>query len=194
MIASLLAKPAPKPAPAPKDRDDRQPTPAPTPTPAPKPAPAPKDRDDRQPTPTPTPKPATRGIVVPTSPPAAEVQALADSKAEAEAQALADSKAKAIADKAKAKADAEDLAMAQAVLPKVGPNPNMTTMPTVELIRSLILAPELLKKKLERKLLRQPPLLQIPAQLTREPAPFTPPGLTPVVALDRSLLLLIPCC
>jgi hypothetical protein len=42
--------------------------------------------------------------------------------------------------KLKAKADAEDLAMAQAVLPKVGPNPNMTTMPTVEekLIRSIV--------------------------------------------------------
>jgi hypothetical protein len=72
-----------KSTPAPRDRDDRQPTPAPksTPKPAPgdrddrQPAPAPKstpkpapgDRDDRQPTPTPTPKPATRGIVVPDS-------------------------------------------------------------------------------------------------------------------------------
>ena len=124
---------------APAPRNDRQPVAKSTPAPAP----APRDRDDRQPTPTPTPKPATRGIVVPTSPPAAEVQALADSKAEAEAQALkstpkpatrsivvpnsnADSKAKAAADKAKA--DAEDLAMAQAVLPKVGPNPKMTTI------------------------------------------------------------------
>jgi hypothetical protein len=120
---------------------------------------------------------------------AAKVQALADSKAEAEAQALADSKAKAIADKAKAKAkaDAEDLAMAQAVLPKVGPNPKMTTMPTVEekLIRSRVdadIGSGVAEEKIGTQATTATAVAPKPAQLTREPAPFTPPP--PVVATN----------
>jgi hypothetical protein len=152
--------PAPKstPAPAPRDRDDRQPAPAPKSTPKP----APKERNDRQPVVRPDPappasNPLTRFILAPgiTDGPsaaekaaaAAKVKALADSKAEAEAKAVADSKAKAAADKAKA--DAEDLAMAQAVLPKVGPNPNMTTIKDAADARAKELADKAIRDQIE---------------------------------------------
>jgi hypothetical protein len=167
-----------KSTPAPRDRDDRQPTPAPKSTPAP----APKDRDDRQPTPAPkaTQKPATRGIVVPALPPFEK-----DNKIPAYTQFILDKEIAKDAD-AKAKAEAlpfstlrvapraaaEDLAMAQAVLPKVGPNPKMTTMPTVV---DADIDSGVAEEKIGTQATTATAVAPKPAQLTREPAPFTPP-------------------
>jgi hypothetical protein len=70
--------------------------------------------------------------------------------------------------------------MAQAVLPKVGPNPNMTTMPTVEekLIRSRVdadIGSGVAEEKIGTQATTATAVAPKPAQLTREPAPFTPP-------------------
>jgi hypothetical protein len=62
--------------------------------------------------------------------------------------------------------------MAQAVLPKVGPNPNMTTMPTVV---DADIGSGVAEEKIGTQATTATAVAPNPAQLTREPAPFTPP-------------------
>jgi hypothetical protein len=184
-----------KSTPAPRDRDDRQPTPAPKPTPAP----APKDRDDRQPAPAPksTPAPAPRN-----DGPSAAEKALADSKAKALAdkairdQIESDRAAQLARDQkqlAEDKLNAEKSKEAMARLEGKPVYAGLDTR-TDETQTAPVFTPNILDAQTDDDLgLTSLPLASTagtavtpvapnPAQLTREPAPFTPPP--PVAATN----------
>jgi hypothetical protein len=184
-----------KSTPAPRDRDDRQPTPAPKPTPAP----APKERNDRQPAPAPksTPAPAPRN-----DGPSAAEKALADSKAKALAdkairdQIESDRAAQLARDQkqlAEDKLNAEKSKEAMARLEGKPVYAGLDTR-TDETQTAPVFTPNILDAQTDDDLgltslplavtagTAVTPVAPNPAQLTREPAPFTPPP--PVAATN----------